>query len=86
MTILPSFPQNTLSISTSATVRSPMGLTCEMSLFPFIDTEKSERFVPVEVWQLFGQDSFTLLELLQLLSISGTIVYYTVSAIYMILF
>lgn len=84
MTILPSFPQNTLSISTSATVRSPMGLTCEMSLFPFIDTEKSERFVPVEVWQLFGQDS--LLELLQLLSISGTIVYYTVSAIYMTLF
>lgn len=86
MTMLLSFPQDTLSISTSATVRSPMGLACEMSLFPFIDTEKSEKFVPGEVWQLFGQDSFTLLELLRLLSISETIVYYIVSAIYMILF
>lgn len=63
-----------------------MGLTFEMSLFPFIDTEKSEMFGPVQVWQLFGQDSFNLLELLQLLSISETIVYDTVSAIYMILF
>lgn len=57
-----------------------------MSLFSFIDTEKSESFVSVQVWQLFGQVSFNLLELLQLLSISETIVYYTVSVIYMMLF
>lgn len=62
-----------------------MGLTFDMSLFPFVDTEKCERFVPVQVWQLFGQDSFNLLKLLKLLSISETIVYYTVSAIYIIL-